>query len=240
MKDEMDKMFVAVEKTTKQNYNKIAQEIIPHLYKIIKFVKQATYPEQLKQEFYLKIICWRNRNSSNTEILKYAPFLTMYLRPPHVIDKFLVAAIISNRSLSIGQLPLSIVTDVTKSTDIKLIEQDKNYVDRDWMVSDKQKDVLVSLMKDNGKILIQVQLLTKISIPVKQPESKNVKDIVNFLIDYLNKDIEDVYHYWLYMGYVGDTNNLIVLEEGQHLGELICQKSDKPKFYLFKRRIYCP
>lgn len=162
----------------------------------------------------------------------------MYIRPPYVIDKFLVGAIIENKNLKIGELPLSIVTDVTKSTDIKLIEEEKNYVDRDWMTTNKE--LFCYLMRENGKVQIQVQLLTKMTVPVKTAESKNVKDIVNFLIDTLNKEIEDVNHYWLYMGYIGDSKSLIVLEECQHLGELLCEKSEKEKFFIFKRRIYCP
>ena len=62
---------------------------------LIKKIRQSAYPRELKEEFYLRVLAWRNGlNMNNTEILKYMPFFTMYLRPPLSLEKYLVAGIL--------------------------------------------------------------------------------------------------------------------------------------------------
>lgn len=45
------------------------------------------------------------------------PFLSMYIRPPLALEKYIVAAILNDDKLNIGELPLSIVSDVNKTTE---------------------------------------------------------------------------------------------------------------------------
>lgn len=94
-------------------------------------------------------------------------------------------------------------------------------------------------MRSNGKVQISIQLLTKKSIELNIPESRTVGQIVSSLTGMI-KDIEDITHFWLYMGYVGDSHNLITLEECQHIGEILAEKEEQKKYFLLKRRIYCP
>lgn len=58
---------------------------------------------------------------SNKVILQYLPFLTMYMRPPLQLQKYLVASVLNSQSLPLGSLPLSIVSDVSKATDLNIL-----------------------------------------------------------------------------------------------------------------------
>lgn len=231
----MDVLFRTLE--TQIKADKIPQEIITKVIEIIKYIRQSIYPQELKEEFYLRILSWRKgRHSNNIEIMRYMPFITMYLRPPLPIEKYLIAAILSCETLNIGEMPLCIVSDVNKATDINIQDLDNSYVERDWMGSEK---LLTQLMSQNGKIHIEIQLLVKSKIDQNPRESHTVGQIVSNLQS-LVKDVEDITHFWLYLGNVGETSNLVVLEESQHIGELLCEKEEKEKYFLFKRRIYCP
>lgn len=44
----------------------------------------------------------------------------MYLRPPLPIEKYLIAAILNSGNLNIGEMPLCVISDVNKATDINI------------------------------------------------------------------------------------------------------------------------
>jgi hypothetical protein len=61
----------------------------------------------------------------------------MYMRPPLALEKFIIAEILDKPSLVLGDLPLSIVSDIARVSDISIEDQERNYIDRDWMGSSK-------------------------------------------------------------------------------------------------------
>ena len=96
---------------------------------------------------------------------------------------------------------------------------------------------MVELMHNRGKLNIEVQLLTKRKLELQVRESSTVRELVDELINMLQEKA-DVEHFWLYMGYIGEPE-LTVLEEQLYVGELQeSDKDEKPRFFLFKRRLY--
>lgn len=73
-------------------------------------------------------------------------------------------------------------------------------------------------MENNGKVKIAVQLLTKEDVIIAIPESNTIKEVHQKLVEMLRHKIEDVIHYWLYLGNIGETSDLIILEENQYVG----------------------
>lgn len=104
----------------------VPEEIMPHFRDLVKIIRQNPHPIELKEEFYLHILGWRNgKHMNNTELLKYMSFFTMYLKPPLALEKYLVAAILENQSLSLGNMNLCLVSDVNKATEANIKAQEE-------------------------------------------------------------------------------------------------------------------
>lgn len=74
------------------NSTRIPEEIMPKLVEIIKYIRSAIYPQELKEEFYLRVLSWRSGKFSNNKwLLMYMPFITMYLLPPLAMEKYVIA-----------------------------------------------------------------------------------------------------------------------------------------------------
>ena len=122
LSDYMKAVFDIAEKESRANNSKrIPEEAMPKLKEMIRIIRHSVYPQQLKEEFYLKLLSWRNgKHLNNTDLLQYISFFTFYLRPPLTIEKYLVAAVISNESLSLQENPLCLVSDINKATELAL------------------------------------------------------------------------------------------------------------------------
>lgn len=57
---------------------------------------------------------------NNTEMLRYMPFFTMYLRPPLSLQKYLVAGILENEKIQIENMAFCIVSDPNKQTEANI------------------------------------------------------------------------------------------------------------------------
>ena len=90
-------IFEVIEKESRLNSKRIPEEVIQKFKEMVKIIRQAIYPQQLKEEFYLRVLSWRNgKYMNNTELLQYISFFTFYLRPNLALEKYIVAAVIEN------------------------------------------------------------------------------------------------------------------------------------------------
>ena len=82
MNEHLKVIFAVAERESRVNSKTIPNEIMRNFKELVKEIRQALYPQQLKQEFYLRLISWRKgKYMTNTELLKYISFFTFYLRP---------------------------------------------------------------------------------------------------------------------------------------------------------------
>lgn len=80
---------------------------------IINMVRHSAFPTELKEEIYLHLITWRNgKNGGNDEVIRLLPAITMYLKPPLELEKYLVAAILDNEGVDITEMPLCLTTNL--------------------------------------------------------------------------------------------------------------------------------
>lgn len=62
---------------------------------LIDLVRHSIYPEEIKEEIYLHLIGWRKgRYGKNHEVMELIPWMTMYLKPPIQLEKYLVASVL--------------------------------------------------------------------------------------------------------------------------------------------------
>lgn len=73
-------------------------KILSQVKELIDLVRHAIYPEEIKEEIYLHLIGWRKgKHGRNLEVMELVPWLTMYLKPPIQIEKYLVAAMLDSK-----------------------------------------------------------------------------------------------------------------------------------------------
>lgn len=119
----IDQMFKILEKEVLMNGNRVPEEIMGKFVEIVKYIRAAIYPQELKEEFYLRVLSWRSGKFSNNKwILMYMPFLTMYLLPPLAMEKYIIAEILNCENLNIGELPMNMISDINKPTEINIQE----------------------------------------------------------------------------------------------------------------------
>ena len=64
-------------------------------------------------------------------------------------------------------------------------------------------------------------------------------EIVENLLSFNEDRIEDFEHFWLYLSIV-DSEKTIVLDESEHIGELLINYEGQDIIFVFKRRVYSP
>jgi hypothetical protein len=101
-------------------------KILTPLKELIDLVRHAIYPEEIKEEIYLHLICWKKgKYGRNAEVIEMIPWLTMYLKPPLQLEKYLVASILEAKYHDLDKFPLCIVSDVNKPTSDDILKMDQ-------------------------------------------------------------------------------------------------------------------
>ena len=69
--------------------------------------------------------------------MELIPWLTMYLKPPIQIEKYLVAAMLDSKKDDMSQFSMCIVSDVNKPTPEDILKFNSEFVERDWIPPDQ-------------------------------------------------------------------------------------------------------
>ena len=97
--------------------------------KILDVVRNSTCYEELKEEFYLHIITYKQQNNHIRPLLLYfLPVFTMYLKPPLTLERYLVSWVIAHEKIDLSQYPICIASNFNYSIQENALNMENIFV----------------------------------------------------------------------------------------------------------------